>query len=190
VIYPAGGGVGLLGLWRAFAQLAALGWLTGPPPRLMVAQAAGCAPLVDAFTRGVTEPEPWADPHTVAAGLRIPAPLGGLEVLRALRETGGTAVAVGDDEILHWMGVLAREAGVLAAPEGAATLAAAAVLRERGDLAEGDRVVLLNTGSGLKYLDLAGRLQAPVRADDPGRPGERDARRGAQVAAGGADGEP
>jgi threonine synthase len=152
IVYPAGGGVGLIGIWLAFAALRALGWVDGEPPRLAIVQASGCAPLVEAWERGEPESRPWAGAHTIAAGLRVPKALGDFLVLRALRESGGTAVAVPDAAMLEAMVDLGAE-GLLASPEGAATLAGARVLRERGDLAEGERVVLVNTGTGLKYPD-------------------------------------
>src|SRR5918996_2304387 len=150
IVYPVGGGVGIIGIWRAMQQLAELGWIDRVP-RLVVTQAAGCAPIVAAFDAGQEESEFWEEPRTIAAGLRVPKALGDFLVLRAVRETGGTAIAVSDDEILDAMRTMARDAGILTAPEGAATLAAAARLRERGDLQPGDRVVLINTGTGLKY---------------------------------------
>ena len=149
VVYPAGGGVGLIGMWRAFDQLRALGWVTGREPRLVVVQSTGCAPLVRAFERGADAAEPWEDARTVAQGLRVPSPLGDRLVLRAVRETGGTAVAVPDEDILAARGELAAATGVLSSPEGAATLAGARALFARGDLGPADRVVLVNTGQGL-----------------------------------------
>ncbi|HXV56449.1 MAG TPA: threonine synthase [Gaiellaceae bacterium] len=154
IVYPAGGGVGIIGIWRAFAQLSALGWVEGPPPRLIVTQAEGCAPLVRAFAEGKDAADYWEGAATIAAGLCVPAALGDFLVLRAVRETGGTAVAVSDDAIREAAALLGREAGISAAPEGAATLAAAIALQERGDLAGDDTVVLVNTGSALKYLGL------------------------------------
>ena len=148
VVYPAGGGVGLIGMWRAFAQLPDLGWSDGVPPRLVVTQSEGCAPLVRAFEHGADRAEPWEGAHTVAHGLRVPHPFGDRLVLRALRETGGSALAVSDDEIVGAQGRMAAEAGVAASLEGAATIAAAVRLRERGDLLAADRVVLVNTGAG------------------------------------------
>jgi threonine synthase len=150
IVYPAGGGVGIIGIWRALQQLRSMGWVDGDLPRLIVTQAEGCAPLVRAFEQGLEESEPWPDPQTIATGLRVPKALGDFLVLRAVRETGGTAVSVSDEEILRAMGELGRS-GISACPEGAATLAAASQLRERGDLREEDRVVLINTGSALKY---------------------------------------
>jgi threonine synthase len=162
IVYPAGGGVGIIGIWRAVRQLRELGWIDRVP-RLVITQAEGCAPLVRAFQEGKDESEYWEGADTIAAGLRVPKALGDFLVLRAVRETGGTAVAVSDEEILDAMKALSRDAGVLAAPEGAATLAAAIRLRERGDLDPGDRVVLINTGTGLKYPDAMELAVGPVR---------------------------
>jgi len=157
ILYPTGGGVGLLGLWKAFAELRALGWLRGaddaPLPRLVVVQAAGCAPVVRAWDAGAQTTAPWEDAATVAAGLRVPSPLAGGLMLRALRETGGTALAVEDDVIRRALGDLAR-AGLWLSPEGAALLPALRQLRASGWLRAGERVVLLNTGSGLVYPDV------------------------------------
>jgi threonine synthase len=153
IVYPAGGGVGIIGIWRAMEQLRELGWI-GRTPRLIVTQAEGCAPIVKAFEDGRDESATWTRAETIAAGLRVPKALGDFLVLRAVRETGGTAVAVSDEEILEAVRALARDAGIAAAPEGAATLAAARRLRERGDLGSGDRVVLINTGTGLKYPEV------------------------------------
>jgi threonine synthase len=156
ILYPTGGGVGLLGLWKAFSELRALGWLRGAndaPPRLVVVQAAGCAPVVQAWEAGADTTVAWEDAATVAAGLRVPSPLAGGLMLRALRETGGTALAVTDDAIRRALGELAR-AGLWLSPEGAALLPALRQLRASGWLRAGERVVLLNTGSGLVYPDV------------------------------------
>ncbi|HEX9311989.1 MAG TPA: threonine synthase [Actinomycetota bacterium] len=152
IVYPAGGGVGLIGIWRALDQLRRIGWLQGDTPRLIVTQSEGCAPLVNAFEEGREESESWPDGRTFAAGLRVPKARGDFLVLRAVRETGGTAVAVSDELIAEMMVELGR-AGVAAAPEGAATLAAAVRLRERGELGPDDRIVLINTGTVYKYPD-------------------------------------
>jgi threonine synthase len=152
VLYPAGGGVGLIGIWKAFDELRAIGWL--PPecrPRLVAVQAEGCAPLVRAWERGQDDSEFWQGADTVAAGIRVPKALGDFIVLRAVNETHGACVAVSDGEILNAMGRIARDEGFLICPEGAANLAAAIRLRDSGWLSPGDRVLLLNTGSGLKY---------------------------------------
>jgi threonine synthase len=150
VVYPAGGGVGIIGIWRGLQQLRAIRWVDGELPRLVIVQAEGCAPLVKAALEGSEESEPWPDARTLAHGLRVPKALGDFLVLRAVRETGGSAVAVSDAEILEAMRWLGR-AGLSACPEGAATLAGAARLRERGELRGDERVVLINTGSALKY---------------------------------------
>ena len=155
ILYPTGGGVGLIGLWKAFSELRTLGWLDSgqPVPRLVAVQAAGCAPVVRAWEAGETATVFWEGAQTVAAGLRVPGPLAGALMLRVLRETQGTALAVSDDEIRAALGELAR-AGLWVSPEGAALLPAARRLREQGWIREGERVVLLNTGSGLVYPDV------------------------------------
>jgi threonine synthase len=154
VVYPAGGGVGLIGMWRAFAQLRELGWVSGRVPRLVVTQSDGCAPLVRAFEAGADAAEPWEGAATIAQGLRVPAPLGDRLVLQAVRETGGTAIAVPDAEIVAAQRSLAAATGILASPEGAAPLAAAVRLAERGDLGPHDRVVLVNTGAPMEGRQL------------------------------------
>ncbi len=166
ILYPAGGGVGLIGLWKAFAELRALGWLPERArPRLVAVQAEGCAPLVRAWEEGRAESEFWPDAATVASGLRVPKALGDFIVLRAVRETGGTCVAVSDREILDAVARLAREEGLLVCPEGAATLAAVLRLRDTGWLTRDARVLLLNTGSGLKYPEVL-PTEAPVMDPD------------------------
>jgi threonine synthase len=155
ILYPTGGGVGLLGLWKAFDELRELGWLSGvTTPRLVVVQSTGCAPVVRAWEEGAEATTFWHAAHTVAAGLRVPGPLAGGLMLRALRETGGTAVAVDDDDIRIALGELARE-GLWVCPEGAALLPALRRLRESGWVRPGERVVLLNTGAGLLYPEVS-----------------------------------
>ena len=151
IFYPTGGGTGLVGMWRAFGELRALGWVNDPSPRLVSVQASGCAPVVRAFEAGASRTGEWADAVTVASGLRVPSPFAGALMLRALRETGGSAVAVSEDDMLDGMMVLAREAGCFACPEGGATLAALEAMRASGAVGAGARVVIYNTGSGLKY---------------------------------------
>ncbi len=155
VVYPTGGGVGLIGIAKALDELRALGWLTGPLPRLVAVQASGCAPVVRAFHAGARRASPWVDAHTVAFGITVPAPLGDELILDALRASGGTAVAVDDEELLADRRAFAAREGLLLCPEGAAGLSAARRLRAEGWLDAGARVVVLNTGSGLKYPDLA-----------------------------------
>ena len=155
ILYPTGGGVGLLGLWKAFHELSALGWIdpSYPPPRLVVVQASGCAPVVKAWQNGLDSTDFWEGASTIAAGLRVPGPLSGSLMLRALHETNGTALAVNDSEIQSAIGEMARH-GLWICPEGAALLPAVRELRANGWIAQGERVVLLNTGSGLVYPEV------------------------------------
>jgi threonine synthase len=151
IVCPVGGGVGIIGIWLALRQLLEIGWVDGSMPRLMAVQAEGCAPIVRAFEEEALESEPWPAASTLAAGLRVPRPFADFLILRAVRETGGAAVAVPDEDISSAVEELALGAGILAAPEGAAALAGARRLRERGDLGAEDRVILLNTGTAFKY---------------------------------------
>ena len=153
IVYPTGGGTGIVGIWKACEELEALGWVTGPRPRLVTVQAEGCAPMARAFQAGAETAEPWEGAATVADGLRVPAAVGDVLVLRALRESGGTAVTAADRDMVRGMRDLGRE-GVGAAPEGGATLAALRRLVRAGTIGRDDEVVLLNTGGALKYLDL------------------------------------
>jgi threonine synthase len=150
VVYPTGGGTGLVGMWKAFAELEELGWIGSRRPRMVVVQSTGCAPIVRAFEQGADEAEPWADAQTIAAGIRVPSAIGDYLMLRVARESGGTAVAVPDAEIVTAQLDLARLTGLYAAPEGAATYAALPHLVRSGFLRGDERVVLLNTGTGLK----------------------------------------
>src|SRR5688572_16538711 len=151
VIFPTGGGTGIVGMWKAFDELSELGWIGARRPRLVVVQSAGCAPLVRAFERGEDHAEPWRDARTVAAGIRVPSAIGDYLVLRAVRASSGTAVAVPDEEIVGAQRSLARLTGIYPAPEGAAIVAALAPLRRAGFLSGDERVVLFNTAMGLKY---------------------------------------
>ena len=154
ILYPTGGGVGLLGLWKAFQEMRELGWLVEEKqPRLVVVQSSGCAPVVKAWEGQADTTEFWQGAQTVAAGLRVPGPLAGKLMLRALHETEGTALAVEDEEIVEAIGEMAR-AGLWVCPEGAALLPAVRRLRSEGWIKEGERVVLLNTGSGLVYPEV------------------------------------
>lgn len=151
IIYPTGGGTGLIGMWKAFGELLAAGWVTGPLPRMYTVQSDGCAPVVRAFETGAERAEPWTDPWTVASGLRVPGPLGDRLMLTALRESGGGAVAVPDDDLMGAAAVGSRLEGIDFAPEGGAALAAARRLRQTGALGPGERVVVFNTGAGWLY---------------------------------------
>ena len=156
VIYPTGGGVGLIGMWKAFDEMQQLGWLkTGAKrPRMIAVQSAGCAPIVKAWEEHKPVSEPWKDATTIAAGLRVPKAYADYIVLDILKRSDGTAVAVTDDDIMRSFQSWARDEGVFAAPEGAASLAAYNLLRASGFLKPSDTVVLYNTGSGLKYIDV------------------------------------
>jgi threonine synthase len=151
IIYPTGGGTGLIGMWKAFAELREWGWVTDPPPRMVTVQSVGCAPIVKAFEAGEAGATPWQEPWTVASGLRVPGPLGDRLILRALRESNGTAVQVTDDELMAETERGTREEGIDFAPEGGAALAAVRVLLERGFLSPDSRVVVFNTGAGWLY---------------------------------------
>lgn len=151
IIYPTGGGTGLIGMWKAFRQLRDAAWVEGELPRLFSVQSEGCAPVVRAFEAGVEHTEPWDDPWTIAWGLRVPAPLGGRLILRTLTESGGTAVAVSDEALAQAQERIAASEGVDAGPEGGATLAALALLLGRGVITPDDSVILFNTGAGWLY---------------------------------------
>jgi len=154
IVYPTGGGTGLVGMWKAFAEMEAMGWIGAARPRMISVQAAGCAPIVRAWEQGTDEAAPWEDAHTYASGLRVPRAVGDFLMLRAIRESGGAAVAVPDEEMRRWTPVVGADTGIFCAPEGAATAAAAQRLRTAGAIRESDTVVLFNTGSGLKYVGM------------------------------------
>lgn len=157
IVYPTGGGTGLVGMWKAFEELEQLGLCAaGRRPRMVVVQAAGCAPLVRAFEEGAERAAAWPRPQTYASGLRVPSAIGDHLVLRALRESGGRALAVTDEEMGAAQLEMARGEGIFAAPEGGAVLAAARRLAAEGWLGEEERIVLVNTGSGLKYPRVPG----------------------------------
>ncbi|MGI9189893.1 MAG: pyridoxal-phosphate dependent enzyme, partial [Longimicrobiaceae bacterium] len=143
---------GLLGMWKAWEELEALGWIGPARPRMISVQATGCAPIVRAWEEGGREAEPWEDAETYASGLRVPRAVGDFLILEAIRASGGAAVAVSDEAMREWVGGVGALTGVFCAPEGAATAAAVPVLREMGMLKKDDEVVLFNTGSGLKYV--------------------------------------
>ena len=157
IVYPTGGGVGLIGMWKAFEEMEQLGWIGQERPRMVVVQASGCAPIVKAWDEGKRTSEPWSDAETLAAGLRVPKAYGDYLILDILRQSRGTAVAVSEEEIMQGLLDWAREEGVFASPEGAASLAAYRKLRTSGFFKAEDKVVLFNTGSGLKYLDVIER---------------------------------
>ena len=160
IVYPTGGGVGLIGMWKAFDELRAIGWLDQKRPRFVAVQAEGCAPIVRAFIDGRNESEPWPDPRTFAAGIRVPKALGDFIVLKALRESGGTAVAVTETEIAESMRAAGGAEGMLVCPEGGAAIAGTRKLRREGWIRENEEVVIFNTGTGLKYAEF-------LQGDDP-----------------------
>ena len=153
IVYPTGGGTGLIGMWKAFHEMRAAGWVDADSrmPRMIVAQAEGCAPIVKAFAANESSAEPWASPVTHASGLRVPGPLGDRLILRALRESGGDAVAVSEEGIREGTARLARGSGIDAAPEGGCALAALELLVRAGRIPRDAEVVVFNTGSGASY---------------------------------------
>jgi len=153
IFYPTGGGVGLIGMWKAFAELEELGWIGSKRPKMIAVQAEGCKPIVRAFEERTEFSEFWKEATTLASGLRVPKPLGDFLVLQAVRESGGTALAVTDAEIMAGCNELARSEGLFVAPEGGACIAALRKLRESGFLDKANRILIYNTGSGYKYLE-------------------------------------
>ncbi len=165
ILYPTGGGVGLIGMWKAFDELEQLGWIGPKRPKMIAVQAEGCQPVVRAFERGESRTEFWQHASTMASGLRVPKPLGDVLVLQAVRASGGTAVAVADSETLTAGVDLASLEGIFAAPEGAACVAALRKLLASGFLSPSERIVIYNTGSGLKYLEAYSLASPPLAAE-------------------------
>ena len=151
ILYPTGGGTGLVGMWKAFAEMEALGWIGSRRPRMVSAQSENCAPIVRAFEQGTEFAEPWRNARTMASGMRVPAAVGDFLMLRALRESGGTALTVSDEEIDAGTRLIGRTEGLFVCPEGGAVVAALRKLLARGWIGPDERVVLFNTGTGLKY---------------------------------------
>ena len=164
IFYPTGGGTGLIGMWKAFAELEALGWIDSRRPKMIAVQAVTCAPIVKAFHTGADHAELWPDAQTVASGIRVPVAIGDFLILKALRESRGTAIAVTDEEILESQKILAKQTGILLCPEGAATAAALIKARQNGTITAGAKVVLFNCASGLKYP-----MPGLVQAFEPGQ---------------------
>ena len=152
IVYPTGGGTGLVGMWKAFAELESMGWIGSKRPRMVSVQAEGCAPIVRAFSAGAERAEPWQNAHTIAAGLRVPTVFADRLILRALKESKGTALAVTDAEIIQAQKEIAQLEGIFTAPEGAACWAGLQHLLTKGWAQPNEKIVLYNTGSGLKYL--------------------------------------
>ncbi|HEY7323050.1 MAG TPA: threonine synthase [Candidatus Binatia bacterium] len=154
IIYPTGGGTGLIGMWKAFSEMEEMGWLGKERPRMVSVQASGCAPIVRAFKEGKNTAEPWQNAKTVASGLRVPQAVADFLMLQALRESKGTALSVSDDAMLAEIPRVGRAEGIFFCPEGAACIAALRQLTKEGWIAPGDEVVLFNTATALKYLDV------------------------------------
>jgi threonine synthase len=154
IIYPTGGGTGLVGMWKAFDEMEKLGWINSKRPRMVSVQSTGCAPIVKAFIDGSEFAEPWKDAATLADGLRVPAAVGDFLILRALRESSGTALSVTDEQMIDAVKLIGRTQGLFVSPEGGATLAAFTSLQKSGWINPNDKVVLFNTGSGHKYYNL------------------------------------
>lgn len=154
IVYPTGGGTGLIGMWKAFAEMEALGWIGSERPRMFCVQSTGCAPMVRAWERGWEDAGMWEDAVTYAAGLRVPGAVGDFLILRGIRESGGGAVAVPDTEMQEWVDRMGAATGIFGAPEGGATAAAVPRLMDMGLIGAEDEVVLFNTGSGLKYVGM------------------------------------
>jgi len=153
IFYPTGGGVGIIGMWKAFDEMEALGWIGSRRPKMIAVQAEGCQPVVRAYEAGEQRSQFWENAHTVASGLRVPKPLGDFLILEAVRKSGGTAIAVSDDQLIDAGIQLASDEGIFVAPEGAACVAALEKLLASGFLKKEERIVIYNTGAGLKYLE-------------------------------------
>lgn len=154
IFYPTGGGTGLIGMWKAFDEMEAMGWIDSKRPKMVTVQASGCAPIVKAFHDGTAKAAPWQNAHTIAAGLRVPGAIGDFIMLDVLRRSGGTAVMVDDDDLKTAVSEIGKHTGIFCAPEGAACWPAVKKLRRDGLIKPEERIVIFNTGSGLKYLDV------------------------------------
>src|SRR5579863_1839493 len=153
IFYPTGGGVGIIGMWKAFDEMEALGWIGSHRPKMIAVQSEGCQPVVRAYEEGEQRSRFWDNAHTVASGLRVPKPLGDFLILEAVRKSGGTAMAVSDSQLIDAGIQLASDEGIFVAPEGAACVSALEKLLARGFLKKDQRIVIYNTGAGLKYLE-------------------------------------
>ena len=156
IMYPTGGGTGIVGMWKAFEEMEEMGWIDSKRPKLFCVQSEGCAPMVRAFHEGAEFAEPWQNAQTIAAGIRVPGGIGDYLILNALRESGGGALTVTDNEMIDYMKIVASLEGMFICPEGAALVAALEKLLADGTLSPDENILILNTGSGLKYLDMIG----------------------------------
>jgi len=153
IVYPTGGGTGLIGMWKAFDEMESLGWIGSERPRMVTVQAEGCAPIVRAFESGATHAEEFENASTVASGLRVPKAIGDFLILDAIRSSGGTAIAVSDDDLIAAVKEIGSLEGLFVAPEGAACVPALRKLLKRREIERGERVVMFNTGAGIKYIE-------------------------------------
>jgi threonine synthase len=167
LIYPTGGGTGIVGMWKAFAELEAMGLIGPERPKMIAVQAEGCAPIYQAFISGADHAERWLNAATIAPGIRVPAAIADYLILAAVRDSGGTVLTVSDAELLEGMRLAARREGIFVSPEAGAAVIAARMLRERGVLSSDDVTVIFSTGSGLMHVDL---IDAPAPAIDPNDP--------------------
>ena len=154
IIYPTGGGTGIVGMWKAFDELEQLGWIDSKRPKMFCVQSSGCAPIVKAFVEKTEFAEPWQNAKTIASGLRVPVAIGDYLILDALRSSNGGAVSVDDEDILLETKLIAELEGMFICPEGGATIKGLKILLDNGQLSTDDNILLLNTGTGLKYLDI------------------------------------
>jgi len=154
IIYPTGGGTGIIGMWKAFDEMETMGWIGSHRPKMISVQAKGCSPIVDAFDQGLDRAQPFQNPKTSALGLRVPSAIGDFLILNSIRESEGIALSVTDDELMTGTKEIGSSEGIFSAPEGGATVAALPKLLDRGIIKPNDRIVLFITGSGLKYVDL------------------------------------
>ena len=154
IIYPTGGGTGIVGMWKAFDELEQLGWIDSKRPKMFCVQSSGCAPIVKAFVEKTEFAEPWQNAKTIASGLRVPVAIGDYLILDALRSSNGGAVSVDDEDILLETKLIAKLEGMFICPEGGATIKGLKILLDNGQLSTDDNILLLNTGTGLKYLDI------------------------------------
>jgi threonine synthase len=165
IVFPTGGGTGVVGMWKAFDELQKLGWVGEKRPKMVIVQAAGCAPLVRAYAEGAEHAQPWENASTIAAGIRVPSAIGDYLVLKAVRESGGTAIAVTDTQIQAAQLEMARDVGIYTGPEGAASWAALKVLREEAFLDGDEDAVIFSTSSGIKYESPLSERTRPHRAE-------------------------
>ena len=166
IFYPTGGGVGMIGMWKAFDELEQLGWIDSKRPKMICVQADGCAPIVKAFEEGKDDSQFWENASTLASGLRVPKAIGDFLVLKAVRDSGGTCIAVSDQDLLAAGVWLAESEGMFVAPEGSACIAALDQLLKRGFLKKSDEIVIYNTGTGYKYLQNWSTLFPPEVTDE------------------------